>query len=90
MPSTKFRKEPRPSLADEDDVTLGELREIARAFHAELAAAADAKVALPGDAWLDAKLRARGCPSVLLAFYRDRIRRMKFAEAFESASIGDS
>ena len=68
--------------------TLGssELRGIAASFHRALTEAASERMPLPGDEYLDARLRELRCPQALLAFYRDRIRKMKVSEVFESSS----
>jgi hypothetical protein len=52
-------------------LSWGELRSIARAFHAELTSAAGAEAALPSDEYLDAQLRERGCPETQLSHWRD-------------------
>jgi hypothetical protein len=65
----------------------GELRSIGRAFHLALVEAGDVGAPLPSDEFLNAPLRERGCPDSQLAHWRDRIRQVRFAAAFESSAI---
>jgi hypothetical protein len=50
-------------------------REIAREFSVAVLTA-DCLEALPSDAWLDARLRERGCPEDELATWRAKIKAM--------------
>jgi hypothetical protein len=54
-------------------LTKGEVRELGRAFVIAIQTAKNMEE-MPGDAWLDAKLRERGCPEALLQTWCDRIR----------------
>jgi hypothetical protein len=63
------------------------LRVIAGQWHAEMQAAAREGVPLPGDEWIDSKLRDCGCHEAHLQIWRSKIRRMTFAEVYESSQL---
>jgi hypothetical protein len=65
----------------------GELCSIGRAFHLALVEAGGIGAPLPSDEHLDAQLRARGCAENQLDYWRERVRQIRFAVAFESAAI---
>jgi hypothetical protein len=69
-------------------IPTNELRIIAGSFHRAITHASQEGVPLPGDEWLDAQLRARGCQANQLAHWRARIRALRYSEMFESANIG--
>jgi hypothetical protein len=60
-------------MSDWPGLATVQMRELAREYAIAIASAGSLE-AMPGDAWLDVRLRALGCPDDQLAAWRERIK----------------
>ncbi len=66
-------------------LTNGQARELAREFCVAIMNAVE-PMELPGDDWLDSRLRDRGCPDDQLATWRERILAMPLRRVSDNAA----